>query len=66
MNLFLHGIGNGGSLVVQGDALAFDGGQRFDLVLTYPALRCGWRVAPHGGKAREAMRMYAAQIFAPK
>ncbi len=34
MNLYLHGIGNGGSPVVQGDALAGDGGDRFQVVLT--------------------------------
>ncbi|GMV67945.1 MAG: putative type I restriction enzyme BthVORF4518P M protein [Pseudomonadota bacterium] len=36
MNLYLHGIGNGGSPVVQGDALAGDDGRRFDVVLTNP------------------------------
>ncbi|RUT28238.1 SAM-dependent DNA methyltransferase [Arsenicitalea aurantiaca] len=36
MNLYLHGIGNGGSPVVQGDALANDGGGRFKVVLTNP------------------------------
>ncbi|MCB1245620.1 MAG: SAM-dependent DNA methyltransferase, partial [Verrucomicrobiae bacterium] len=36
MNLYLHGIGNGGSPVVQGDALANDGGDRFKVVLTNP------------------------------
>lgn len=36
MNLYLHGIGNGGSPVHQGDTLAADHGDRFDVVLTNP------------------------------
>ncbi|MFC4352997.1 N-6 DNA methylase [Fodinicurvata halophila] len=36
MNLYLHGLGNGGSPVERGDALSNDGGERFDVVLTNP------------------------------
>lgn len=36
MNLYLHGIGNGESPIVQGDALATDPGKRYDVVLTNP------------------------------
>ena len=36
MNLYLHGVGFGGSPVHQGDALAGDNGRRFDVVLTNP------------------------------
>ncbi|MCJ9428066.1 type I restriction-modification system subunit M [Kordiimonas marina] len=36
MNLYLHGIGNGGSPVQQADALAADSGKRFNVVLTNP------------------------------
>jgi len=36
MNLYLHGIGGDENLVVTGDALASDPGDRFDMVLTNP------------------------------
>ena len=36
MNMYLHGIGNGDSPIVQRDALASDAGERFDVVLTNP------------------------------
>jgi type I restriction enzyme M protein len=36
MNLYLHGIGNGGSPVHQADSLANDRGDRYDIVLTNP------------------------------
>ena len=36
MNLYLHGIGNGGCPVHQGDALAADPGKKFYMVLTNP------------------------------
>lgn len=36
MNLYLHGLGNGGSPVDQADTLAGDKGERFDVVLTNP------------------------------
>lgn len=36
MNLYLHGIGNGGSPVQQRDSLAADLGERYDVALTNP------------------------------
>jgi type I restriction enzyme M protein len=36
MNLYLHGVGDGDSPVRQGDSLAADNGDRFDVVLTNP------------------------------
>lgn len=36
MNLYLHGIGGDENLIVTGDALASDPGDRFDMVLTNP------------------------------
>lgn len=36
MNLYLHGVGNHSSPVHQGDALASDPGDRFDVVMTNP------------------------------
>jgi len=36
MNLYLHGIGGDENLIVPGDALASDPGDRFDMVLTNP------------------------------
>ncbi len=36
MNLYLHGIGNGGTPVKQGDSLSADPGERFDIILTNP------------------------------
>src|SRR5690606_33506728 len=37
MNLYLHGLGNGDSPVKQGDALAADPGERYNVVLTNPS-----------------------------
>jgi len=36
MNLYLHGIGSGKSLVQQGDSLLTDPGDRYDMVMTNP------------------------------
>jgi len=36
MNMYLHGIGNGESPIRAGDALAFDPGDRYDVILTNP------------------------------
>ncbi len=65
MNLYLHGIGNGGSPVVQGDALAFDGGQRFDVVLTNPPFgkKSSYRVIGEDGQVSTERENYEREDF---
>jgi type I restriction enzyme M protein len=65
MNLYLHGIGNGGSPVVQGDALAFDGGQRFDVVLTNPPFgkKSSYKVIGEDGQVSTERENYEREDF---
>lgn len=65
MNLYLHGIGNGGSPVVQSDALAFDSGQRFDVVLTNPPFgkKSSYRVIGEDGQVSTERENYEREDF---
>ena len=65
MNLYLHGIGNGGSPVVQGDALAGDGGERFDVVLTNPPFgkKSSYKVVGEDGAVTSEREHYEREDF---
>lgn len=65
MNLYLHGIGNGGSPVVQGDALAGDDGRRFDVVLTNPPFgkKSSYRVVGEDGAVTSEREHYEREDF---
>ena len=65
MNLYLHGIGNGGSPVVQGDALAGDGGDRFKVVLTNPPFgkKSSYRVVGEDGAVTTERESYEREDF---
>ncbi|MDD9725840.1 class I SAM-dependent DNA methyltransferase [Roseovarius sp. SK2] len=65
MNLYLHGIGNGGSPVVQGDALAFDGGGRFDVILTNPPFgkKSSYKVIGEDGQVSTETESYEREDF---
>ena len=65
MNLYLHGIGNGGSPVVQGDALAGDDGLRFDVVLTNPPFgkKSSYKVVGEDGSVTTEREHYEREDF---
>lgn len=65
MNLYLHGIGNGGSPVVQGDALANEGGDRFKVVLTNPPFgkKSSYRVVGEDGAVTTERENYEREDF---
>lgn len=65
MNLYLHGVGNGGSPVVQGDALASDGGDRYDVVLTNPPFgkKSSYRVVGEDGGVTTERESYEREDF---
>jgi type I restriction enzyme M protein len=65
MNLYLHGIGNGGSPVVQGDALAGDGGDRFNVVLTNPPFgkKSSYKVVGEDGSVTTERENYEREDF---
>ncbi|TFZ81936.1 SAM-dependent DNA methyltransferase [Candidatus Macondimonas diazotrophica] len=65
MNLYLHGIGNGGSPVIQGDALAGDGGERFDVVLTNPPFgkKSSYKVVGEDGSVTTEREHYEREDF---
>lgn len=65
MNLYLHGIGNGGSPVVQGDALANDGGDRFKVVLTNPPFgkKSSYKVVGEDGTVSTEREIYEREDF---
>ncbi|SFU48910.1 type I restriction-modification system subunit M [Halomonas korlensis] len=65
MNLYLHGIGNGGSPVVQGDALSGDGGKRFDTVLTNPPFgkKSSYKVVGEDGSVSTERESYEREDF---
>ena len=65
MNLYLHGIGNGGSPVVQGDALAGDDGRRFDVVLTNPPFgkKSSYKVVGEDGAVTTEREHYEREDF---
>ncbi len=65
MNLYLHGIGNGGSPVVRGDALANDGGGRFKVVLTNPPFgkKSSYKVVGEDGTVSSERENYEREDF---
>ncbi len=65
MNLYLHGIGNGGSPVVQRDALAGDTGERFDVVLTNPPFgkKSSYKVVGEDGSVSTERENYEREDF---
>lgn len=65
MNLYLHGLGNGASPVHQGDALAFDGGQRFDVVLTNPPFgkKSSYKIVGEDGQVTTERENYEREDF---
>ncbi|WP_413616086.1 type I restriction-modification system subunit M [Halomonas cupida] len=65
MNLYLHGIGNGGSPVEQGDALAGDRGKRFDVVLTNPPFgkKSSYKVVGEDGSVSTERESYEREDF---
>ena len=65
MNLYLHGIGNGGSPVSQGDALAGDNGRRFNVVLTNPPFgkKSSYRVVGEDGAVTTEREHYEREDF---
>ena len=65
MNLYLHGIGNGGSPVVQSDALANDGGDRFKVVLTNPPFgkKSSYKVVGEDGAVTTERESYEREDF---
>ena len=65
MNLYLHGIGNGGSPVIQGDALAGDDGRRFDVVLTNPPFgkKSSYKVVGEDGSVTSEREHYEREDF---
>ena len=65
MNLYLHGIGNGGSPVRQGDALAGAGSERFDVVLTNPPFgkKSSYKVVGEDGSVTTERENYEREDF---
>ncbi|GGD19524.1 type I restriction-modification system subunit M [Sinisalibacter lacisalsi] len=65
MNLYLHGIGNGGSPVVQRDALASAGTDRFDVVLTNPPFgkKSSYKVIGEDGQVTTERENYERDDF---
>jgi len=65
MNLYLHGIGDGGSPVAQGDALAADDGRRFEVVLTNPPFgkKSSYRVVGEDGQVTTERETYEREDF---
>lgn len=65
MNLYLHGIGDGGSPVEQGDALASDGGERFKVVLTNPPFgkKSSYKVVGEDGSVTTEREHYEREDF---
>lgn len=65
MNLYLHGVGNGGSPVYQGDALATDNGKRFNVVLTNPPFgkKSSYKVVGEDGSVTTERESYEREDF---
>lgn len=65
MNLYLHGIGNGGSPVVQGDALAAAPSQRYQVVLTNPPFgkKSSYKVVGEDGSVSTEQENYEREDF---
>lgn len=65
MNLYLHGVGNGGSPVYPGDALATDNGERFKVVLTNPPFgkKSSYRIVGEDGSITTERENYERDDF---
>lgn len=65
MNLYLHGIGNGGSPVTQGDSLATDPGRRYHVVLTNPPFgkKSSYKVVGEDGQVSTERENYERDDF---
>ena len=65
MNLYLHGIGNGFSPVVQADALAKHPGENYDLVLTNPPFgkKSSYKVVGEDGQVKTETEEYSRDDF---
>lgn len=65
MNLYLHGIGNDSSPVLQGDALAGDNGKRFDVILTNPPFgkKSSYKVVGEDGQVSTERETYERDDF---
>ena len=65
MNLYLHGIGNGGSPVAQADALAADNGKRFKVVLTNPPFgkKSSFKIIGEDGSVTTETENYEREDF---
>lgn len=65
MNLYLHGIGNGGSPVYQADALAKDNGNKYQVVLTNPPFgkKSSYRVVGEDGEVSTERENYEREDF---
>lgn len=65
MNLYLHGIGNGGSPVEQADTLSSDKGERFDVVLTNPPFgkKSSYKVVGEDGSVTTERENYEREDF---
>lgn len=65
MNLYLHGIGNGGSPVRQADALSSAGSERYDIVLTNPPFgkKSSYRVVGEDGQVTTERENYEREDF---
>ncbi|SMX29496.1 putative type I restriction enzymeP M protein [Pelagimonas phthalicica] len=65
MNLYLHGVGDGGSPVYQGDALSGDNGKRFDVVLTNPPFgkKSSYKVVGEDGQVSTERENYEREDF---
>ena len=65
MNLYLHGIGEQGSPVAQGDALSGDPGERFDVVLTNPPFgkKSSYKVVGEDGAVSTERESYEREDF---
>lgn len=65
MNLYLHGIGNGGSPVKQGDALSVAPSERYDVVLTNPPFgkKSSYKVVGEDGQVSTERENYEREDF---
>lgn len=65
MNLYLHGVGNGGSPVEQADTLASDRGERFNVVLTNPPFgkKSSYKVVGEDGSVTTERENYEREDF---
>lgn len=65
MNLYLHGIGNGGSPIHQGDSLAADPGERYKVILTNPPFgkKSSYKVIGEDGETSTERENYERDDF---